>query len=350
MPTNRIKGTILNVKGVLGFKFVFIKDSLMVMEAPDDRHWALSMYGIKGDTVTEGRSFAAKGRGAMEFDKIMCCVRNDTLDVLNSYGGGSFADMVMIPISSWRDMIDISTWRKVDMSWINPLFSGSHINGSIVTMALNGEYCMLGGRYNSHEIMTSFNIKTRHKQSIEPWFEDGVAAPDMIKQLVYIGNSRIFRHDNRILYACGEGRYVSILVMEGNVVRQSIPIYSIYPEYSSGDLSSGIFSPEYTPDGYRGVRAYATENRIYIRQVMMYSDGTRFYPDDYKGYPYYCYDEVEIYDWDGNFIACYQTDIPFYDMYVTEDDRTMYVLTVSPRTQEYEMVRYELPEDCNVNE
>ena len=62
----------------------------------------------------------------------------------------------------------------------------------------------------------------------------------------------------------------------------------------------------------------------------------------YKGYPGYYYDEIEVYDWDGNFVRNYQTAQPFMTMSVTDDDSTLYTISVDLDTMEPEIVKYML--------
>lgn len=65
-------------------------------------------------------------------------------------------------------------------------------------------------------------------------------------------------------------------------------------------------------------------------------------PDDYKGYPPYFEDEIEVYDWDGKYLHSYVTDIPFDSFYVSDDDKFLYVVTQDNETLLSEVYRYNL--------
>ena len=69
----------------------------------------------------------------------------------------------------------------------------------------------------------------------------------------------------------------------------------------------------------RGIRVCTTERYIYA--VLC---GRWNYPEKYKGYPCGYRDEIEVYDWDGDFIRKFQTSVPFDAMSVSEDDKVLY--------------------------
>jgi len=93
----------------------------------------------------------------------------------------------------------------------------------------------------------------------------------------------------------------------------------------------------------RGIRVCTTERYIYA--VLC---GRWNYPEKYKGYPCGYRDEIEVYDWDGDFIRKFQTSVPFDAMSVSEDDKVLYTLSVDLDSMEPVVIRYDLDNTDNV--
>ena len=92
-----------------------------------------------------------------------------------------------------------------------------------------------------------------------------------------------------------------------------------------------------------GINVFTTSTFIFVH-LKTYQDeeGLQQSISDFKGYPYYYNDELEVYDWNGNFLRNYQTIIPFYDFFVTEDHKTLFTISQDLNTYEPIMVKYEL--------
>ena len=63
---------------------------------------------------------------------------------------------------------------------------------------------------------------------------------------------------------------------------------------------------------------------------------------EYKGYPGYFKDRIDVYDWDGNIIQRYETDQPFYNFIVSNDDSCLYTLSHDNETKEPTLLYYKL--------
>ena len=148
--------------------------------------------------------------------------------------------------------------------------------------------------------------------------------------------SKIFASGSKIVYACSEGRYVSILDFSSDTPGEKL-IYDEFPVYKAApDGMNAIRSPK----SRRGVYAFATDSLIYISHLENMIEDGRYVPDNYKGYPPYYNDRIEVYDWGGDCIATYILDRPFYNFYVRDDDKSLYTLTIDRETMYSEIYRY----------
>ena len=90
-----------------------------------------------------------------------------------------------------------------------------------------------------------------------------------------------------------------------------------------------------------GIDIYSTADYIYALLERTPEEIRK--SESYKGYGKYSFDEIEVYDWDGVFVANYQTDKPFYDFVVSPDNHYLYTIAEDPELLEYVITRYELP-------
>ena len=86
----------------------------------------------------------------------------------------------------------------------------------------------------------------------------------------------------------------------------------------------------------RGLRIRAASSRLFV----LYEHPVEM--AEYKGYPFYYTDFVDVFDWEGNQLERLQFDIPFGDFVVTEDGRTLYTISEDKETFEASIRRYDL--------
>jgi len=175
------------------------------------------------------------------------------------------------------------------------------------------------------------NLGERTRKVVGYWFDDGVEASSGAKLIMYMSNSDISAKGDSLLYACGEGRLLGIVTLGDDGVAGFRMIYDIFPEYSS---TPGGFDCDISRKSYRGMTVRATSKFIYVKLSMhRFIDG-KIVPESYKGYPGEYFDEVEVYDWEGNFVRCIGTDRPFRDMIVSSDDSSMFVMSSADANDE----------------
>lgn len=329
-PSAVIEGTRLRTDALMGREFICISGNSLIMRSfyPDT---VAVIYDIAGDSLKRDGSFGIKGRGPFEFTYPSFYLRQDSLYMLDASLSGELPKIVCAAVEDLRNGSGYDKWKEYDLQWI-----GSMLLGMGFVPAGGQDFILIGEEFGKENLLNAVNISERTVRGMDYWIDDNYSGPVIPKQSIYTGNADIFINGDRLLYASGEGRYLEILRLGKDFkLSHETSIYSIPPVY------------EATPDGlnfkpletsYRGIDAYTTDRFIYI-SLNPYNPEYK----PYKGYPWYCADEIEVYDWDGNFAGCFATDIPFYDFVVTPDDGTLYTLTEDPGSGEPAVYKTALP-------
>lgn len=306
-------------------EIVYADDSLIVatLISPDCQLAAIPIGG-----GSETRQFLHKGRGPLEVVYANIKAHNDSLFVL-SHDPYGINGLIKIPVSGIRDMTE---WEYIDFSDIDNLGIGNDFD-----LLTSSDYIVLGGEYGKESILATLSEQSLSWSPVPLWPDDGYKGNALPKQMMYTRESKVFSNGDRIFYASGEGRYFSILNISEDPVSETF-IYDEYPSYSAA--SDGL-NPKRDPKSKLGGTVYATDSAIYIGLLTCLLSPAGYVPDDYKGFPPYYTDEIEVYDWDGRYLYTCTLDIPFSSFLVS--DGHLYTLTVNLDTMLSEIYRYDLP-------
>ena len=212
--------------------------------------------------------------------------------------------------------------------------------GNDFDLLTSSDYIVLGGEYGRESILARLSERSLTWSSVPFWPDDGYKGEALPKQMLYTRNSKVFSNGDKIFYASGEGRYFSILNISGDPVSESF-IYDEYPSYSVGP--DGL-NPKRDPESKLGGIACATDSAIYIGLLNCLHTPAGYVPDNYKGYPPYYIDEIEVYGWNGEYLCTYTLDTPFATFFVS--GRYLYTVTVDRDTMLSEIYRYDLPQEA----
>ena len=310
------------------FELVYADDTTIVAHMFSGNH-RLKMFDLEEPECSY--EFLNVGRGPFEVMYSTVKSAKDTLYVLSHTPAG-IEGVITIPLHRCEDM---SQWDYNDISEYADIAGGGDI------AVTQDRYIILGEKYGRPNILT---VVTRGNApeilSLDFWPEDGYDGSVISKQVLYMGASKIFANRNKILYACSEGRYVSILDYSSSILQEH-PVYGEHPEYEQD--ADGL-NARCSPKSKRGVYAYATDSLIYISPLECLIRDGKYCPKTYKGYPPYYNDRIEVYDWDGHLTCIYVLDKPFGNFYVSDDNASLYTLTVDKETMYSEIYHYKLPE------
>jgi len=269
-----------------------------------------------------------KGRGPNEFYYPEYSIGGDTLYVSNSDPGGIRA-IYDIPLSDISKIDDVKYWGKHTVAE-RDIMTG-------LSFVPFGKDCFIitGGKTNTKEIFSLINFNCAKRTPLNFWPADSTKGPLHSKQMVYMQSS-LSRQKDKFAYANLNSRYLFIAEVKGNNININATIYSHLPQYEI-KADENI---RYSENGEYGILVQSTPEYIYAqvgRKVVEVKSSA-----DYKGYPRLYVDELEKYDWKGNFIDNYQTDIPFYSFAVSEDNRFLFTMSQDLDTNEQIIMKYKL--------
>ena len=328
--TDNIAGHAMFCKDLVGNNFIGVAGDTVIMEYYRTRQIG-ALFLADGDTLTKVKDFLYRGRGPNELMNPVLREEEGVVYAIDRTGYGP-GKMLKIPVKNICSADGYAGWEEDDLTWCNPMSFGA---GDFLPLD-NGKLLISGDEHGKENLLTIIDVDARTRYPLGYWISDDNPASSLVKQSLY-EMMTLFRNGERILYVCGEGRYMEFLDISGGKIASRKAVYTQFPEYVEN--KDGI-NYNLLPESYRGIRVCTTERYVYA--VLC---GQWKYPQTYKGYPGDYMDEIEVYDWDGNFIKKYQTSIPFNAMAISDDDRTLYTLSVDLDTMEPQIVRYDLISD-----
>lgn len=294
-----------------GSYFIGLKKDTLVFSA-ESKDRVLSLSAVDEDNLISVPSSIFRGRGPLEMMMPMSKIDSKGNYYAVERTGGS-ADRMDYTTNGLKDLDTKSGMRSVDLSWLNLTYVS---NFAVID---EENIIVLGFNQEDTDLLHFVDLNARQSEGISFWPGDSRHVTDIADKMILVNNARIFINDDKLLYVCGEGRVAKILQLNGDVVENETDIYSSIPLYKKDNLGNNFFIQK---GQERGINAYATMDRIYL--VVM---GEMDHTSNYKGYSYYCRDEIEVYDWSGSFICKYRTDQPFINFVVSEDDSTIFTFT-----------------------
>ncbi|MCM1502605.1 MAG: hypothetical protein NC115_08090 [Bacteroidales bacterium] len=294
------------------FEIVYANDTSLVASLLSNEN-RLGIYHIGGQG--KFHEFLKAGRGPMEVTAATVVAKDDTLHAM-AYGPHGISCIIRIPVKSIADM---SAWERTDYSGTGNIQAGMGF-----CMKSQDEYIVLGDRLGEKNIMSILQRNPATCAQASFWPQDGFEGPEIAKQTLYMLTSKVFCKDDKVLYACGEGRYVSIITMGASGAMSEQKIYDEFPEYS---VDKDRVNWKRSIKSRTGVMAFATDSLIYLSPREARIVNGRYVPDNYNGYPPYFNDRIDVYGWDGNYIKTLCLNIPFGTFYVTDDDKFIFTVT-----------------------
>lgn len=290
------------------FKLVFASDSLIVVSSFSNSY-KLTSYHKCGSTYRE-ENFLNIGNGPQEVQMASVKYFHDSIRVV-SYSPFGITGLLSMPLNS---LTDSDTWNHIPVKQ-ELLYGGDFawdIDGSVVLIA---------GEMDSEEILTRFRTADGGLSKIDFWPEDSYKGSSVTKQMMYFRSSSLSANGEKIMFAAGEGRYVSILDMSTSPITEK-KLFAEYPRYKTA--RDGI-NPVREPGSPLGVYSFSTENAIYLSPVNCHiNNHGKYDPEDYKGYPAYYVDVLDVFDWDGTHLKTLLFDRPFSDFHVNEEEHCIY--------------------------
>lgn len=105
---------------------------------------------------------------------------------------------------------------------------GGMLAGRDFDVLPSSRYIISGSRYEDENILSVLSEKDGTCTPLPFWPEDGCDdIPPVAKQLIYTRVARVFSNGDKVLYACGEGRYFSILDISSDKIQRHVYMMNV---------------------------------------------------------------------------------------------------------------------------
>ena len=304
------------------YMFVMATDSSVIVYNPFDTLF-FSKYSPSG---TE--KFLQRGRGAFEAINPLHSFYTDgkELTVVDHSGISNPIKMLSFDL---RSPNDFSNWKCDDLSWLGSM---RPIRG-IIKLSTD-VYLVASGRYGSGTILSRLNVADRVLTPIDFDVKLHSKADDLVREQVLAPSSIIcFSKDSsQFAYACGEGQYLEIFELDGRSATNRIRALNIPPRFKeTADHSYSMKDRE-----HRGIKLRTGGARLYV----FYEQNVEL--SQYKGYPRYFNDYLDVFNGHGKRLERLQLDMPFSDYILTADGNYLYTSTIDVATKEPLIMKYKL--------
>lgn len=331
-----LKGELLSCDSTMwGVKIVDKIGDYFIMQS-NHNNPVFWVYKLEGDLLIEQKGFLTHGEGPFEmiqpyavYDK-----RMDKLFLYDFVNG--LKSMYSIKLDDITNLYNTSTWQKLPL----PDTKGRYWGASLCAIN-DSALLVLGSRFYSQNLFSYIDLSKKSLQELNYSYpkNDGTFNVEaIVKQNVYM-DAVIVKHPSlsKIVYACGSGRYADILQWKDTLLTDKIPLFSIYPKYTTRD---GL-NKSYDEECLRGMQVAATDEAIYIQFIPLTKGDVRKQAQ-YKGYPNYYNDELIVFNWDGEVLGKYLLDIPIYSCVVDEMNKVLYGMSMDLDSGNPIIVRYNL--------
>ena len=304
------------------YMFVAATDSSALAYNPFDTLF-FSNYSPSG---TE--KFLRRGRGSFEAINPLHSFYTDgkELTVVDHSGISNPIKMLSFDL---RSPNDLSTWKYKDLSWLGSLRPVR----SMIKMSPD-VYLVASGHYGSGTILSCLNVADSVLTPIDFQVKLRSKSDALVRELVLAPSSIIqSRNDScRFAYACGEGQYLELFELSGQSAVNRLLVLSKAPRFKeTADHSYSMVDRE-----HRGVKVRAGGGRLYVFYEQKVETA------QYKGYPRYFNDYLEVFDWRGKRLERLLLDQPFSDYILTAEGDFLYTSTIDAETRKPLIMKYKL--------
>lgn len=326
--TKMLSGMRMKVNFLEGSKVLGTYENYLFLQESRDTSRVV-VYKVAGDSLKRIKGLIDRGRGPYDFYYPGFSFYRDSLFVCNADPTG-IKKIYGISLTEMSKIDDYDQWKEY--AFPSPIM----MTWDIFTSFGPGRFLVAGGENDARQIFSIADCVRGECAPVQYWPNDSTEYSNHSKQMVYM-NCALCSRGDRVCYAHSEARYMFIGEVDNNSIKETKTIYSSLPKYEvkqDGNI-------RYGKDGEYGIRLCSTDDYIFAMLGRTVKEVRA--SELYKGYPNYYYDEIEVYDWEGSFVANFQTDKPFYGHAVTSDNHYLYVMTMDLETSEECVVRYELP-------
>ncbi len=327
--TESLFGVKLETTSLEGSGIVCTYENYLLLKEIRDTS-RLVVYKIDNDSLVLFRRLIDRGRGPHEFYYVEYALSGDTLFVSNSDPSG-IHDIYGISLTDMSQIDDSNRWSVYSFPKQDMLMTGLSF-----ARYKGNQFIVAAGQADTRQIFTLADFDKGELRPLDFWPKDSTRGPLHAKQMVYM-QSKLCCQNDRILYANLNARYMFIATLKDGKLEPRSIIYSHLPQYTI--MQDG--NVRFKGTGEQGILLGTTPDYIYAQIGRTAKEMSS--SETYKGYPKWYVDQIEVYDWNGNFVANYQTDTPFYSFAVSDDNHFLYTMSMNLDEGDQIIMRYELP-------
>jgi hypothetical protein len=328
---------IINDPSFLWGSLVDLQDSVLYVKATSQEKM-INIYLVKGDSLNIRDRFLTKGNGPYEVNGFATVYDKESKTLSFFENRGILTKGYQVDMEKKDGIHDKASWRVFDFSPIG----GNLCIGRGFAYVSDTLLLSVGGRFYNKELLTLINLNDYTLTHLDFWPDDGFEENHVVKQGIYTDNAQVFKNSklNKYLYVADMGKYMEIFSMENKQIINRLPVCKIYPKYRAAEdgLNYRIEAEEMN----RGLDVYTTDSLIYAKPIE-YTAEMSLSGQDFEGYDLYYGKIINVYDWNGNLIKRYETDIPFNTFVVNAANNLLYVQTSDLETGDPLIRRYKLP-------
>lgn len=281
-------------------------------------------YGsqMKGLSCQKSELLFRFGNGHNEFQLLAFAKgRDNSLMLLNfPRVGNKLLSLTVIDTDSVGSMKDNTKWKKYDLLKLPPFrFS------SMKFTSMSDSTILLGGApYDAiGHIFSIIDFKNQKVYPLEYWPNDEVKCDSMIKTAVYTDNCNLFANGKgHYLYQCNNERFAFVFSIEGNKVKVIKELFSVHTDYAVDNSGENYKYNSLSP---KALECTANDSNIYALLRDSNRKGEKL--EKWRN-PYIFGNIVQIYDWDGKKVKTICLDKYGQDLFVSEDNKTLYLLNL----------------------
>ena len=279
--------------------------------------------------ILEGHEeFLKKGRGDAEVINALYKIYQDTIHVV-SFTGTGIDKIIKIPFAG---IDDYSSWKITG----TPLYQGLYL-GMNFDVLDDDIYVFAGGKIDDEGVICCVDNKDFDIEQLDFVPQDKNDCSSVVKHIVYSSESKVFVNGKNLLYVCGKGRLALIIDSINGSTRN---LYDECPVYSAA--TDGI-NYRLSPKSHLGFYAYASDSMIYLSPILARLVNGMYDPAEYKGYPSYFIDRIDVFSWEGKKHYTLCLEYPSSSFVINERGDRLYALSENPNTGDQVVYVYNLP-------
>lgn len=287
------------------------------------------VYQIKDDSLLFHTEFIRKGDGPHDMNIPVLKSSPDSLYAIGLYNGEN--KIFRLNLNALDSLADENKWQYTHWRK-NFSIRDIHPIG-------NGLFLANGSDQDSNDMLFLFNPKEESFVPLGIPFPDDKPVKNRYKSLIYSGKvEKQPGKDRFVFYVKNYGRYAILFDYQNDTIKTVAKLFDIFPEYRfEGD------SPNWKLEKncLAGIKQIIpTENYLYVTYPVLTIPEIRESVKN-QSEAWHYKNDIYVFDWDGNPVKKYKTDMPIKIFTVSPDDKYLYA-SGEPEENEDITLRFKL--------